>query len=354
MKFIVEKSKFESVLNKAAQAVNHGKGLPILANVRLEVLHEVLAVTAYDLEVAYEAAVDVKEPKAGAALVDAAKLAAVVRSLPAGDIMVEGTKTRVIVSSGSAEFRLSTQAVEEFPTVPTAGEGEIEVDAKVLAKALGAVVYAISTDSTRYTLNGVYLEAGAEGAVTVGTDGHRLAKAAFPWAGSAVYGSILPRKAVLLLKSMLEAASGPVKVALKDRLVAVDFEDETLSMRLIDGAYPRFQDIMPSNEAKGVWTVGRKALLDTLKRLAIVGVGTTVDFGARTLATQDPDLGEAKELLPGEYEGTDIRLGVNGGYVREALSAVSDETVTIRVWDDLSPVLITAGDVVALVMPMRI
>ena len=354
MRFTVQKKAFEKVLGKAAATVDHGKALPVLRGVLLEVLHDVLAVTAYDLEVAYEAALDVTEPTPGKALVDASKLSTIVRSLPEGAVRIEGTKNRLVVSSGSVEFKLAVLNPADYPEVPTAGENGVEVSAKQLNSALTGVIHAASTDATRYSLNGVFLQAEGEVAVAVATDGHRLAKVEVPWNGPSVFGSILPRKAVAIMRSILEGVDGSVALTVKDRLVTLMVGDESVSLRLIDGQFPRWQEVIPSSDQQqGTLTVDRRKLLEVLKRVSIVGSSAKVDLGELKVSTVDADLGEAKEALPGDYQGLPIVFGINAVYVREALGAMTAETVTLNVWDDVSPLVIKGSDEIALVMPMR-
>jgi DNA polymerase-3 subunit beta len=355
MRFTVQKKAFEKVLGKAAATVDHGKALPVLKGVLLEVLHDVLAVTAYDLEVAYEAALDVTQPTPGKALVDAAKISSIIRSLPEGEVRVEATKNRLVVSSGEIEFRLAILEVSDYPEVPSAGENGTAVSAQALHKALGGVLYAASTDATRYSLNGVFLQTEGASAVAVATDGHRLAKVEVPWNGPNVFGSILPRKAVTVMRSLLEGLEGNVTLTLKDRLVTMTVGDENVSLRLIDGQFPRWQEVVPrADQQQGTLVVDRKKLLEVLRRVAIVGSALKVDLGKMEVSTVDVDLGEAKESLPGNYEGIGVYFGINGGYLREALGAISAETVTLNVWDDVSPLVVKAQDEIALVMPMRV
>lgn len=353
MKFSIEKSKFTHYLDRAVQAT--GGGPPVLQGVLLEVNAKGLHVTGYDLEVAYRATVALEgEHRAGKALVDAHKLAAVIRSLPTGDVNVEGTAKRLVVSSGSIEFKLAVLDVDTYPTPQELDATTTPIDAAALVRSLAAVQYAVSRDTTRYTLCGVFLSTVDGKATLVGTDGHRLAKTEVPWTGAEVHGVILPSKAVGIVRNILERPEGPVAMGIKDRAVVFNVDGQVLTLRLIDGSFPDWKAIVPTDKPACTWTVSRKALGEALRRLAIFGLQLKIDVKAGVMITADPDLGDAKEQIPGVIDGEFSFVGVNAGYLREVLAASPTDEVVVELRSDLDPVLIRSGEALALVMPMRL
>jgi DNA polymerase-3 subunit beta len=355
MNAVVEKNVLEKALAKAAATISGKKTLPVLSGVRLEVLHGKLSVSAYDLETAYEATLDVLAASPGKALVDAVKAAAIVRALPEGPVELHATSRQLVVTSGSAEFKLGCLDLEQYPAPPAVPEDGVAVDGKHLAAQIDAVVYAVSKDDTRYNLCGVFMQT-SEGRLTlVSSDGHRLAKAESAWTGPEIHGAIVPTKAVRLLGALLDDKAGAVTLRVADRMLALSVGTETITARLIDGQFPRWQSVVPTIDvASGKWTVERKKLLEVLRRVLLVAPAVKVDLDKRLLSSQDPDVGDMHEALPGDFEGKGFTFGVNGGYVTEALAALEDETVTVFVWDDLSPIVVQGTDRLHVVMPMRI
>lgn len=352
MKFTIDKARFDHFLARAVQAT--GGGLPVLQGVLLEVDAKGLHLTGYDLETAYRATVALEDAKHGKALVDGHKFAAIVRSLPAGAVTVEGTAKRLVVSSGSIEFKLAVLDVDTYPTPPALDATLAPIDPAALVKALGAVQYAVARDTTRYSLCGVFLSTSGDRATFVGTDGHRLAKTEVPWKGAEVHGVILPSKAVGIIRSLLERAEGAVAMGVKDRAVVVTVGDEVLTLRLIDGSFPDFKAIVPSAGAACTWTVSRKALGEVLRRLAIVGHQVKVDVKNGVMISADPELGDAKEQIPGTIHGEFSWVGLNGTYLREALASWGDDEVVLELRSDLEPVMLRSSDSLALIMPVRL
>jgi DNA polymerase III subunit beta len=234
--------------------------------------------------------------------------------------------------------------------------------------------FAVSTDETRYNLNGVYFErvSGDRGPELrmVATDGHRLALA---WRSTEAElglkkGVILPKKGLGELKKLLQEAleSGEekpdVRMGFVENSAVVARPRVTLVMRLIEGVFPDYKQVIPKQGEKAV-KLGRVRFLETLRRISLLSSdkahAVKLDLGPGVLRvlSQNPDLGEAKEEVPVEYQGEPLRIGFNARYLTDVLQALSSADVVLELADDLSPgVLRPEGDdgYTAVIMPMRI
>ena len=355
MNLTVKKSDLFAILSKASSVTENKATMPILASVLLDAQGDTLTVSAYDLEVAYVGIVGAAVAKAGKVAVSAKALGDVVRSLPEEIVELRQEKTKLVVTSGSAEFRLATTNAEDFPALPegVAGVG-FTLDGLALARLLGEVAYAQSHDETRYSLNGTFLE-GLDGKLcATSTDGHRLAHVELPVEGVAFGGVIVSRKTSSLLRRVLVA--GEVHVEVSENAVFITQGHEVIVARLIDGSYPDYRAITP--EVTGLMPLDRRVLLATLGRMKLVAEATTWVFGEGklTLSAMDLDLGDVHETLTVDTE-VKTKVGLNGQYVRETLSSWLDDRVLVQVGDDLSPIYLRSEGTEtswAVVMPMRV
>lgn len=360
MNLTVKKSDLFAILSKAASVTENKATMPVLSCVLLDAQGDTLSVSAYDLEVAYVGLIEAIGTKPGKVAVSAKALGDVVRSLPEEVVHLYVEKNRLVVTSGSAEFRLATTNAEEYPALPegVAGVG-FNVDGSTFAKLLSKVAYAQSHDETRYSLNGTFLE-GQNGLLTAtATDGHRLVNAGVDVKAPEFKGVIVSRKTTGLLRRVLVAGEASVEVS--ENALFVTQGHEVIVARLIDGAFPDYAAIYPKTAGKS--TVAVKDALAVLGRLKLVSDSGkwTVGEDFVTLKSVDPDLGEVEDRLVYEGEGPKAVFGVNGAYVREALSTVEGDKADFYFpADDLSPMIIRSPSMTdgyedyAIIMPMRV
>lgn len=359
MNLTVKKSDLFAVLSKAASVTENRATMPILASVLLDAQGDTLTVSAYDLEVAYVGLVGATGTKAGKVAVSAKALGDVVRSLPEEVVTLRQEKTKLVVTSGSAEFRLATTNAEEYPALPAGVEGVgFNVDGVTFAKLLSKVAYAQSHDETRYSLNGTFLE-GLDGWLcATATDGHRLAHVELPGKGVDFGGVIVSRKTTGLLRRVL--VSGEAHVEVSENSVSVTQGHEVIVARLIDGQFPDYQAIYPKTEAKS--TLDVRELSSVLGRLKLVNEANTwkVAGGVVRFKAVDPDLGDVEDWVAHGGDAADATFGLNGGYVREALSVVGSEKVdAFFPPDGTTPLVLRYPSMTdgledyAIIMPMR-
>jgi len=360
MKIAVKKTDLFAILSKALSVTENKATMPILASVLLDAQGDTVSVSAYDLEVAYVGLVGATIEKPGKVAVSAKALGDVVRSLPEDTIILHLEKNRLVVTSGAAEFKLATSRIEDFPALPEGVAGvSIKVDGSTLAKLLGKVGYCQSTDETRYALNSTYLEGKEGNLCATATDGHRLVHSVVSCATPDFGGVLVSRKTTGLLRRVL--AAGEVHVEVSENSVSVTQGSEVIVARLIDGHFPDYAAIYPKTEAKS--TVDVKELLSSLGRLKLVNEANTWKVGGGTVKFKatNPDLGEVEDWIHHGGDAADSTFGLNGGYVREALSVIESGTVAAYFPpDETTPLVLrypsmTEGlEDYALIMPLRV
>ena len=297
------------------------------------------------------------------------------KSLPEKDAVLKRASNNYLeLRSGAAEFRIVGLPAEDFPALPRFEKVQlVAIDPKPMLEMIDLTSFAVSSDETRYNLNGVFFEPAAGTLRTVATDGHRLSLAERALEGDfrVKKGVILPRKGLAEMKKLLvEATDGETKLGFVENSAVLQRPRVKLVMRLIEGVFPDYRQVIPKAGEKR-FTVGRDRFLDTLRRVSLLStdkahaVKLELQPGLLRVLSQNPDLGEAKEDVPVEYQGEALKIGFNARYIMDVLSALSAlepvavQDVAVELADDLSPgVMRPAGEsatrFTAVVMPMRI
>ncbi|MCB9655262.1 MAG: DNA polymerase III subunit beta [Deltaproteobacteria bacterium] len=342
---------------------------PVLASVLIRTRgQDRIAVSATDLEIALTGDYEAEVVKEGSITIGAKALYDIVRSLPEEHASLKRTANNwVEIVCGKVKYRLVANSDEEFPKLPAFSDAAFfSVDAAVVRGMIDKTLYAVSTDETRYNLTGVYCEALAReaGLRMVATDGHRLSvvERTTPQAPIIKDGVIIPRKGLIELRKILDDAGEDGRLAFVDNSAVFESSGLTLTMRLVDGRFPDYQQVIPTAFSRQI-RLSRATLTQALKRTSLLapdkGQGVRFDLTENTLSltTNNPDLGEAREDIDVAYEGEPLRIGFNVRYVMDALSVITEENAVIELTDELSPgVFYGAGaeGYRAVVMPMRI
>ena len=363
-------------LARAQGIVEKKSTMPILAHVLLEARSGgELAVSATDLDVSVSGVHAAEVTKEGGIAVSARHLFDIVKSLT-GEKTVSLKRTpnnHLEVKAGQAEFRLVGLPAEDFPALPKFEKVPfVAVDPDVILELVEKTAFAASTDETRYNLNGVYFEPVSGSMRLVATDGHRLsmADAAVEGDFKLKKGVILPRKGISELRKLLSEAMEGAEEKPKGEM---GFAENSaifrrpgvlLVMRLIEGSFPDYRQVIPKAGEK-VASVGRERLLQTLRRVSLLSseksnaVKLELSKGNLRVAAQNPDLGEAREDLPVEYDGEPLKIGFNAKYLIDVLGVLGDGDVRLELADDLSPGVVRPSGApgehfTAVIMPMRI
>lgn len=370
--FTAEKSALLAALSLTGAIVERRNTIPILANVLLSPSEADGRLTARMTDLDTEAEIEFPAVATGMIrpfTVPAHLLLDIVRKLPDGaDITIEAgdpALSGVKIKAGRSRFSLQALDARDFPSL---GAGDMpcrfELPAKALASALDAVSFAISTEETRYYLNGIYLHSVEGGVMLVATDGHRLAKRFLPLPNGMEGpnpGIIIPRKTVGVISRILPK-EGTVSIAASDAKVMIVTEDTRLTSKLIDGTFPDYQRIIPEGGTMLAELDG-KALTEAVDRVATIAgdKGRAARFTFKdhqlTLTVTNPDAGNAEEALP--YEGqAEIETGFNAKYVLDVLSHLPEGTITIAIQDVGAPAIFRADgdhrDNLVVLMPMRV
>lgn len=371
MEFQISVDEFSKALYRAQGIVEKKSTMPILSSVLVEAKKTPeggrVTVSAYDLEVGVSGEHPAEVTKEGSVALQAKSLYEIIKNLPENVVVLKkGANNRVEISSGTAEFKIVGQSAEEFPALPKVENIPfVQVEAGSVLEMIEKTQFAISTDETRYNLNGVFFDPADDGVRMVATDGHRLSLIEKQLAGKfgLKRGVIIPRKGLMELRRLLsEETSTPGELGFSESSGVFRRQGLVMVMRLIDGQFPDYMQVIPSETGK-VIALPRARFLETLRRVALISAdrmsAVKIELAKNLLrvTSQNPDLGEAKEDLVVEYAGEPMRIGFNARYVQDVLTSIETDQVGLELADELSPgVLRPVGEkgYVAVIMPMRI
>jgi DNA polymerase-3 subunit beta len=370
MKFNINKDAIFKGLQSIQSIVDRKNTMPILSNVMLECSDDVLNLFATDLEVSIQRSISVRSDDRGRTTAPARKLFEIVRELPEDEVIISGDEDyNIKVECDDIVFRLKGLPSEEFPSFPDYDESQfIEIDSKMLQEMIDKTHYSISPEDIQYTLSGMYVEKILEQTTTymrfVATDGHRLAlidrPADVPFLGDE--GIIIPRKGISEMRKIIQDVGEKIALTLNSNQLILKRNDVTLFVRLIDGVFPDYKEVIPEANPKTI-PLNRLKFLNSLRRASIVSMekfrGVKFEFssGTLTISSNNPDVGESEEKLPIEYEDESMSVAFNAKYFTEALNALECENILLQLDDESSPAIVKDEDddkFVAVVMPMRV
>jgi len=333
-----------------------------------------MSLGATDLEIGIRQQCKAMVKKNGAVTTDARKLYEIIRELPPERISLRAAGNGWIdVNSGKSRFRLASLDPKEFPAVVPAEKPEkasattASLSAKIMREMVEKTLFAASPDETRLQLSGVYLEAQKTRKLRmVASDGHRLSLIEREIAlsePSAWPRAILPRKGLMEVRKLLEKSEGDVEFALQGTTAIIRKETTELSMRLVEGEFPDYNQVIPK-ERKHAISFSREDFLGALRRLLVLttersrGIKLQVGKDAMEISVNTPDIGEGVEEIAVDHEDGNIIIGFNGRYLMEALNVMEEgQKVVLYLKDEVSPGLLQTADdqdFSYVIMPMRI
>jgi DNA polymerase-3 subunit beta len=282
--------------------------------------------------------------------------------------LLAGDSGRLAVSAGSIRFELACLPQEDFPQVSAGAlPHRFRLDASDLMALVDKTRFAISTEETRFYLNGIYVHAADDKDKTlraVATDGHRLARydLELPEGAAGMPGIIVPRKTIAELRRLLEDAEGAIDVALSDTKIQFNFNGVELTSKLIDGSFPEYQRVIPTNNDK-VLMLDAKEFSHAVDRVSTISADKTravklnIDKDRVTLSVVNPESGTATEELGANYSAEAIEIGFNARYLLDITGQVEGKEVRFLLADSGSPTLIEDiddGRTLYVLMPMRV
>lgn len=370
MEFTIDRDELLQGLYLTQGIVERRTTIPILANVLIESVDDGVSIAATDQEVGVRRRCTAKVKKKGAMTAGARKLYEIVRECPEGAMVIHSLENNWIeVASGKSRFKIVGLDAKEFPAMPSAGEGRdrqtLTAPTELLREMITRTLFAVSTDETRLNLSGIFLEVPESGKVRiVATDGHRLSMITRAVeGGTAGNGVIIPRKGVGEILKVLESGNEPVCLALQGGVAHATRGDVELSMRLVEGEFPDYKQVIPAKSERRM-SVGAAPLLAALRRVSIVssertrGIKLQLEGGRLEISSINPDVGEASEELAVEYDGQPLSIGFNAKYLIDLLAVLPEASeIEIGFNDEVSPGVLrcqTDPEYLYVVMPMRL
>ncbi len=363
MKLAVTKEALLEGLQRIQNVVSTRATLPVLSNALLEATESGVRLTTTDLEVGIRCSIDARVEKPGSTTLPARRLAAIVRELPNAEIIIEvDAKNIASIRCGASFFKIYGLPQEEFPAFPVFKEPKsFTLKQSELRDGLRKTSYAISSDETRYVLNGILFSLADNKLTLVATDGRRLAlfdsDIEFPKSHERDF--ILPTKAVTELQRLL-GEEGDVTISTSENLAAFELNGAQLASKLVEGNYPNYRQVIPG-EAKERVTLERESFLDCVRRVSLLSSDKTssvrLNFTKNNLdiTANTPEIGEAKESMAIAYRGKDISIAFNPEFLMAPLRSLTNDEVFLELIDEMSPgVLKIQTPFLYVIMPMRV
>ena len=374
MKLTIERSTLMKALGHVQSVVERRNTIPILSNVLLSASDAgavTFSATDLDMEIVDETAAQVSSP--GQITAPAHTLYEIVRKLPDGaevELRCAGEDPRLSISAGRSRFNLPVLPAGDFPVMSSDGlSSRVSVAADALARLIDKTRFAISTEETRYYLNGLYLhtvmEDGEARLRAVATDGHRLALAEMPAPEGAVGlpGVIVPRKTIQEARRLLEDAGEEVELQISQAKVRFEFgRAAALTSKVIDGSFPDYGRVIPKDNQKVV-TVDNALFAQAVDRVATISaeksrsVKLAIEPGRMVLTVRNMEAGQGVEELEIDYDGDAFEIGFNARYLLDVAAQIEGEIAEFRFADPASPTLVldpTDRGVQYVLMPLRV
>jgi DNA polymerase-3 subunit beta len=371
VKFLIEQSRLNTAIATVAGAVERRNTIPILSNVLVTAAKGTITLvgTDLDLEIAVEAqATTIQE---GSTTISAATLRDIARKLPAGaeiEFAMDKEGQAATLKSGRSRFNLYCLPASDFPRISTGDfSHNFVMTGEAVVGLLEKVQFAISTEETRFYLNGIYFHTADDAGPklrAVATDGHRLGRHQIDAVDGSegMPGVIIPKKAVAQILSLADGVKEPVEISISDTKIRFGLPGVTFVSKLIDGTFPDYDRVIPRGNNK-IALVDSKTLAQATDRVTTLSsergraVKFSIEPGQITLAVNNPDAGAAVDQIDANFEGEPIDVGFNARYVADVLSVLGAGEIRIAMEDNGSPTVFTSDKAVgflAVLMPLRV
>ncbi len=367
MKFTLMQSDLRKALQIVASVVPSKSTLPILETVLIKASGDgTLTFTATDLDISVKTRSQAKIDDEGTLAVSARRFFDVVRELPDQEITAQGKDGNLEISCARGRYRFVGAPVDDFPELPEiSGDKQIELEGPVLEKMVKRTLYAVSTDETRPELTGVFLEINENLIRMVATNGHRLARAGVNQSFKLEKEMLLPPKALNQLLRLMSGADGGVLVNGTKSYARFGLGETELYSRLLEGPFPDYERVIPKSSPLTA-TMSRADLIASLRRILVLSDSQTrqvkMVFSPQRLQvlSEYQGAGEAAEEMPIDYDGDEVTIGYNGGYLLEMLKTFADDHVVMAFESSVSAGVFRPAkqdeqeDMLCLVMPLRL
>jgi DNA polymerase-3 subunit beta len=372
MKLTIERAALLKALGHVQSVVERRNTIPILSNVLLSADRERVGLSATDLdmEIVDESAAHVDG--SGQITAPAHTLYEIVRKLPEGadvSLAFSGDDPRLTVQAGRSRFNLPVLPAGDFPIMSSDGlSGAVEIDTGDLMRLIDKTRFAISTEETRYYLNGLYLHVVVENGATflraVATNGHQLALAEMPAPEGAAGapGVIIPRKTIQEVRRLLDDAGEAVQMQVSQQKVRFEFGAAALTSKVIDGSFPDYFRVIPKDNNR-IMRLDNGLFAQAVDRVATISaeksraVKMAIEPGRIVLTVRNMEAGQAVEELEVDYDGEAFEIGFNARYLLDVASQIAGETAEFRFAEPASPTLVLDPEdpgVQYVLMPLRV
>jgi len=362
MKLSIEKDQILEALQKVQSIVGQRTTLPILSNVLLEADNGKLTLTTTDMEVSVRTSLEADISQSGATTLPARRFFSICRELPNHQIDINVSNDVAEISSGASNFKLEGLSKDDFPPMPTFEESfSYKLKQGTLRDILQKTSYAASTDESRAILNGSLMSFHDNKLTVVCTDGRRLAlvEHEVDVDEAADLDIVVPTKTVGELIKTLDA-EGEASIKTSATQVAFEFGNIFIISKLIDGTYPNYRQVIPSQCEERI-PIDRETLLSAVRRVSLMlddqtaSVKIKITENRIELLTSSPEVGEARESIPVKYAGKDITIAFNPAFLMAPLKHLDSDEVFLELSDELSPGVIKSNvPFLYVIMPIRI
>jgi DNA polymerase-3 subunit beta len=372
MKLTIDRADLMRALSHVQSVVERRNTIPILSNVRLDAKDGMLSLSATDMDLEMNESVSAGVTTEGSTTTPAHTFHDIVRKLPDDsqvELTLEPGGSMMTVMSGRSKFKLSCLPVSDFPEL---GQGDMNVSLAIPAKELRELFdrtrFAMSNDETRHYLNGIYFHAAESNNVNVlravATDGHRLAQFEMPLPDGAsdMPGVIIPRKAVLEIRKLIEEAADAITIKLSENKVRFEFDHVVMTSKLIDGTFPDYQKVIPQGNDKIV-EVNPKLFTSAIDRVSTISTEKTravklaIDGTTMTLSAQSADSGSATEDIEVSNDNTTLEIGFNSKYLLDITAQIDSDNCRMVLADAGGPTILqdaADGSALYVLMPLRV
>jgi len=370
MKATIERATLLKSLGHVQSVVERRNTIPILSNVLIEANADgSIRLMATDLDLQINESVEAQVETPGATTVSAHTLFDIARKLPEGSqVSLAAAEGKMAVNAGRARFNLQTLPRDDFPVI---AEGELstkfELPAAMLKEIIDKTRFAISTEETRYYLNGIFWHVTDDAQPVLkaaATDGHRLARVtvARPDGAAGMPDIIIPRKCIAELRKLLDEIDGSVEISLSASKIRFGLGTAVLTSKLIDGTFPDYNRVIPTGNDK-ILRIDPKSFMEGVDRVSTIAsektraVKMALETDKITLSVTSPENGTAAEEVSGDYKSDGFEIGFNARYLMDILAQVEGDTVEVHLADAAAPTLIRENDKASalyVLMPMRV
>lgn len=372
MKFTIDRAALLRALGHVQSVVERRNTIPILSNVLMRADDGQLSLSTTDMDLEMNEAVAANIQTPGSITAPAHTLHDIVRKLPDGEVVeleVNESGHNMSVCAGRSRFRLSCLPVDDFPSIAI---GDLPIEFEISAPDLRAIIdrtrFAMSTEETRYYLNGIYLHAADKDGVSVlrsvATDGHRLAMFDMPLPEKAadMPAVIIPRKTINELRKLIEDAADTVTIGLSESKIRFAFDHVIMTSKLIDGTFPDYKRVIPEGNDK-VIEVDPKVFSNAIDRVSTISDGKsravkiTLNGKTMTISANSQDAGSATEDIEVNSDAPGIEIGFNAKYLMDITSLISSDGCEMLMADsNKAAIILDKSDMSSLfvLMPLRV